>query len=150
MRTEPLEIGGLAGPVVVTMNTFTGKHAVTVGGREAPGTRRGNYTLPTVDGRTIPARLHTSLLDPYPTIEISGVKHRTGPSLPAVLRLLALLPLAVLFVGGALGGAIGGAAVGVNIAVSRQKQSTAMKAVLMIAVLVAAFLLWAMLALALQ
>jgi hypothetical protein len=151
VRTEPLEITGLAGPVVVTMNSFTGKHMVTVGSHQAVGTRRGHYTFPTVDGRTVAARLRSSLLDPYPTIEISGVKHRTGPSFPVVLRMLALVPLAVLiYAGGLIGGAIGGGAIGVNLAIGRTKRSTAAKAMLMIGVLVAAFVVWTIVALALQ
>lgn len=149
MRTEPLEIAGLAGPVVVTMNVVTGKNSVTVGGYDAQGTRRGHYQLPTVDGRTVAARVRSSLLDPYPTIEISGVRHRTGPSLPVALRLLALLPLVLVF-GGAIGGGIGALAVVVNLAIGRTKASAAGRAGLMIGVLAAAVVLWAVVALAVQ
>src|SRR4051794_36151972 len=55
MRTEPMVVEGLAGPVVLDVNAFTGKHSVTVGVQQVRGTRRGNYTLPTLDGRTVPA-----------------------------------------------------------------------------------------------
>jgi hypothetical protein len=150
MRTEPVDIAGLAGPVVVTMNAITGKHSVTVGGHAAPGTRRGHYTLPTADGRTVAARLRGNLIDPYPTIEIGGVKHRTGPSVPVALRLLTLLPLALLAFGGMIGGGIGGVAVGVNLGIVRGSRSSVVKAALMIAVFGAAFVLLAIIAAAIR
>lgn len=137
MRTEPVTIDGLAGPVVVTMNTFTGRSSLTVGGVPANGTRRGNYTLPTANGGTVAARVRANLLDPYPTIEIAGVKHRTGPAVPVLLRVLSLLPL-VLVVGGAIGGAMGGLGAVGNLALARGSQSTAVKAAMMIMVLVGA------------
>ena len=137
MITEPLHIPGLAGPVVATMNSFTGKHSITVGGRPASGTRRGMYTLPTADGRMVEARLRGSLLDPYPSIEIAGVKHRTGPVVPLALRVVGLLP-AVLLVGGLIGGLIGGGGIVVNLAILRSSLHGAVKAVLMLGVLVVA------------
>ena len=76
MQTEPLMIDGVAGPVVLTVNAFTGKHSVTVGGYPASGTRRGIYTLPTADGRTVAARLRSSLLDPHPSLEIGRASCR--------------------------------------------------------------------------
>jgi hypothetical protein len=150
MRTEPVNIAGLAGPVVVTVNAVTGKHSVTVGGRPATGgTRRGDYGLPTTDGRTVAAKVRSSLLDPYPTIEIAGVKYRTGPSVPVALRVLALLPL-VLVLGGLIGGVIGALGIATNLGIARWSQSNAVKAVLMIVVLVIAVVLFAVVAAALQ
>lgn len=137
MRTQPVTIEGLAGPVVVDVNTLTGRQSLMVGGQSIPGTRRGDYTLPTADGRAVPAKVRTSLVDPYPTIEIAGVKHRTGPALPVALRLLALLPFLLVFVGGAIGGALGAVGVVVNLSLARISQSTAVKALLMVGVLVA-------------
>lgn len=149
MRTEPVNIAGLAGPVVVTVNAVTGRHSVTVGGRPATGTGRGSYTLPTTDGRTVAAKVRSSLLDPYPTLEIAGVKYRTGPSVPVVLRVLALLPL-VLVLGGLIGGAIGALGVAANLGIARWSQSNAVKSVLMIVVLVVAVMTFAVVATAFQ
>lgn len=150
MRTEPVNIEGLAGPVVVTVNSFSGRHSIAVGGRPVKGTRRGRYTLPTADGGTVEGKLRSTLLDPYPTIEIAGVKHRTGPSTSLALRVLGLLPLLLVGVGGLIGGAIGGVGVIVNLGIVRGSQSTAVKALLMIVVLVFAVVAWAMLAAAIQ
>lgn len=137
MRTEPTTIQGLAGPVVVDMNTLTGKSTLTVGGVPAQGRRRGHYLLPTADGGTVEARVRATLLDPYPILHIDGAKHRTGPASPLVLRVLGLLPLLLLAVGGAVGGALGALGVIANLAVQRSSQSTAVKAMVMLAVLAA-------------
>lgn len=137
MRTEPVTIRGLAGPVVVTMNTFTGRSSVTVNGAPVQGGRRGGYDLPTANGGTVPAKVRANLLDPYPIIEVGGVKHRTGPQVPAALRVLTLLPL-ILVLGGAIGGLLGGVGAVTNLAVARTRQSTAAKAGIMVLVLLAA------------
>jgi hypothetical protein len=137
MRTQPTTIDGLAGPVVVDLNALTGKSTLTVGGVPAEGRRRGQYLLPTADGGTVEARVRTTLLDPYPVLHINGAKHRTGPATPMALRLLGLLPLLLVTVGGALGGGLGALGAIVNLAVQRSSQSTAVKAVIMVAVLAA-------------
>jgi hypothetical protein len=145
MRTEPMVVEGLAGPVVLDVNAFTGKHSVTVGVHQVKGTRRGNYTLPTLDGRTVAAKLHSSLLDPHPSLEIAGVRYRTGPSLPVALRVLVVLPL-VLLVGGLIGGLVGALGVGANLGIARGQQSTAVKSLLMIGVLILTVVAFAVIA----
>jgi hypothetical protein len=149
MQTRPLDIEGLSGPLVITSNAFTGRSTVTVGGQPVKGSRRGEYALPTTDGRTVDARVRAGLFDPYPSLNIAGVSHRTGPPLPAALKVLIVLPLA-LILGGLIGGAAGAAGVLVNMAVGRSSQSTAVKAVLMVVVLAAAALVWLLLSAAFQ
>jgi hypothetical protein len=149
MRTEPMMIDGLAGPVVISVNAFTGKHSVTVGGQPASGTRRGSYTLPTVDGRAVPAKLRSNLLEPHPTLEIAGVTHRSGPALPLALRVLVLLP-AVLVIGGLIGGVIGALGIGINLGIARGRQSTVVKSLLMIGILVLAVVAFALVAAAIS
>jgi len=149
MQTGPVDIDGLAGPVVITSNAFTGRSSVTVGGQPVKGTRRGDYAFPSADGRTVDAKVRTGLFDPYPSLKIAGAVHRTGPPLPAVLRILMVLPLA-LILGGLIGGAVGAAGLLLNLAIGRSSQSTAVKAVLMIVVLAVAALVWLLLAAALQ
>ncbi|MEV6410529.1 hypothetical protein [Kribbella sp. NPDC051718] len=149
MRTEPMVVEGLAGPVVIDVNAFTGKHSVTVGVQEVRGTRRGNYTLPTLDGQSVAAKLHSSLLDPHPSLEIAGTRYRTGPSLPLVVRVLVILPL-VLLVGGLIGGLIGAAGIAANLGIVRGQQSTAVKSLLMVGVLILTVVVFAVLAAAIS
>jgi len=63
-------------------------------------------------------------LDAFPTLEINGVKHRTGPPTPLALRILAVVPIALVAVGGPFGALIGVVGVAVNMAVARQNSST--------------------------
>jgi hypothetical protein len=150
MRTEPLLVDGLAGPLVVTVNTLTGRHSVTVGGQPAVGTRRGKYTLPTANGGTVEANLRATWLDAYPVIDIAGVEHRTGPRTPVGLRILALIPLVLVAIGGLLGGAFAALAITANMMVARGPQSTPIKAALMVSTLVAAAALWLIVAVAIR
>jgi hypothetical protein len=151
MRTKPLIIDGLAGPLVITRNELTGKYSITVGGQQVPGTGQREYNLPTTDGHTVAATVaRPKLFDPYPTIEIAGVAHRTGPRIPTILAVLALVPLALVGLGGLIGGLIGGLGAVVNLRIARGGQSTAVKAILMVMVLVVATLTWISVATAAQ
>jgi hypothetical protein len=149
VQIGPVTIPGVAGLVAVDLKFFSNKHVVTVGGRPLARVGRATYELPTSNGRIAVAKLRTNALDPYPVIEIDGVKHRTGPAVPIALRVLALLP-ALLLVGGALGGAFAAAGVIGNMAIARTMRPAAIKAALMVAVLVAAAVAWLVLATALN
>src|SRR5260370_19852895 len=98
MRTEPLNIDGLAGPVEVHVNALFGSPTVTVGGHEASRVGRATYALPVAGGGTTDAMLRGGFIDTYPSLEINGVKHRTGPQAPVPVRILILLPLLLVFV----------------------------------------------------
>jgi hypothetical protein len=146
MRTEPLEIAPLAGPVVLDIrNDLTGRHGVTVGSTEVIGSRRGHYNLPTTDGGSVAARIRTGLLDPYPTITIAGVKYRTGPANPFALQLLMVLPIALIALGAASGAVIACPALLVNRIITRADMPTSLKALLMLVVTAVAVMLWAVL-----
>lgn len=146
MRTEPLVVGGLAGPVVLESGFFAGNYTVTVAGQQAARIGRGRYALPTAAGGSVPAVIRGGFLDTYPTLEINGVKHRTGPAAPLALRILALLPLALIGVGGMVGGLIGALGMMANMAVGRLQIHAALRALLMIGVLGVAFGTWAVVA----
>jgi hypothetical protein len=141
MRTEPLTINGLAGPVVLESGFWANRYTITVGGRPALRTGRGRYSLPTANGGMVPAQLRGGFLDAYPSLEINGVKHRTGPPTPVMLRVLALVPL-VLVSGGMVGGLIGALGLMLNMAVARLSVSAVLKALMMLGILVVAVVTW--------
>jgi len=141
MNTEPITIDGVAGPIVVTTNAFWGHPVVTVGGVPAPRTGRGQYALPAATGGAVDATVRAALTDPYPTLEVNGVRHRTGPRVPVVLRVLALLPF-LLAVGGALGGLVGALGVVANLAVARTRSPAIVRALIMIGIGVVAYVIW--------
>ncbi|MDG4758511.1 hypothetical protein [Micromonospora sp. WMMD710] len=148
MKSEPISVAGVAGPIVVTTNAFWGHPAVTVGGVPAPRTGRRRYALPAASGGAIDATVRNAFADPYPTVEVNGVPHRTGPAIPVILRALVLLPILLVAVGGALGGLIGALGVGANLAVARLPIPSAAKAAAMLGVTVVASVVWLAVALA--
>ncbi len=143
MQTEPMTIDGLAGPLVLTSNAFTGSTSMTVAGIPAHKHGRREFSVPTAEGGTVPAAVRSRILDPYPTIVIDGVEHRTGPAVPLALRLLSWLPFVILPaaavnltlpLGRILPYLIAAACIAVNFAVLRASQRSAVKAVLMLLV----------------
>ncbi|HEY3010753.1 MAG TPA: hypothetical protein VGJ63_22210 [Micromonosporaceae bacterium] len=150
MRTEPLTIGGLAGPSVVSTNGLSGRYRITVGGHPASRIGRSRYALAVADGGMVEARVRGGFLDAYPSLEINGATHRTGPPTPLALRALALSPIGLLLLGGLLGGLVGGLGAATNFAVARSRVPTAVKALLMLVVLAAVVVTWAILATAIQ
>ncbi len=100
--------------------------------------------MPAAGGGAVEATVRSAFADPYPTVEVNGVRHRTGPSVPAVLRVMTLLPILLMVaVGGALGGLIGALGFVVNVgAVTRIQTPTAVKALIMVGVSAVAIVLW--------
>lgn len=141
VNTEPISIDGVAGPIVVTTNALLGNPKVTVGGVSAPRSGRRQYTLPATDGSAVDATVRIAFADPYPTVEISGVRHRTGPSIPVMLRVLAPLPLLLVTIGGALGGLVGALGLWANLHVARIQAGSAAKAMAMVGVSAVSYLL---------
>jgi hypothetical protein len=142
VKNEPITIDGVAGPVVVTTPTLWGKPSLTVGGQPAARVGSRQYLLPATAGGTVDAALRIGFADPYPSVEINGVRHRTGPKVPVVLRVLALLPIGMAVVGGALGGLIGALGAVANLAVARTRIPSVAKAPIMIGVGTVGFLVW--------
>jgi hypothetical protein len=136
-------IPGLAGPVVLESSFLSGRYTITAGGSPAARVGRKRYALPTTGSGTVEATLSGGFFDAYPTLTINGVKHRTGPPVPIVMRVLAVFPIALVFLGGLLGGLIGAIGWAVNMSILRLGLPAAVKALLMLVVLVATYLTWA-------
>ncbi|WP_430502721.1 hypothetical protein ACQRWP_14330 [Micromonospora trifolii] len=149
MNTEPLQVAGVAGPIVIATKALFGHPAVTVGGVPAPRTGK-RYALPAVDGGVVQATVRNVLADPYPTVEVNGVKHRTGPSTPIFLRILAMLPILLLTVGGLLGALVGALGVWANLTVARTRMTTAVKALAMVGIGLGTVIVWLAVAVALN
>ncbi len=88
------------------------------------------------------------LFDPYPSLEVNGIRHRTGPQVPVALRILALVPIGLIGLGGLVGGLIGALGVFANLAVARRSMPAIVKALLMLAVLAVTVVVWLIVALA--
>ena len=146
MRSEPLTIPGLASPVVVESSFVSGRYTITAGGYPATRLGRLRYAVPAASGGTVETTVSGGFLDAYPTLTINGVKHRTGPPIPVILRILAVAPIALVAVGGLIGGLIGALGCAVNMAVLRAALPSAVKALLVLAVGGAAVVTWVLMA----
>lgn len=141
MRTEPLTVDGLAGPVVVDVNLLTGRRTLSVEGVPIEG-RRGRYELATATGESVPARLRTKFLDLYPTLEVNGQSYRTGPQAPVIVNVLRLLPLLLVVFGGLLGAVFAVVGLVANHSLARAEMSNSAKVALMGGVVVACVAGW--------
>jgi hypothetical protein len=145
VKTEPIAIPGVAGPVVVA-TTFWGRFVVTVADQAVPRIGKRQYALPSAVGGTVHATLRSRISDPYPTVEANGVRHRTGPKVPVVLQVLALLPMVLVGIGGALGGLAGALGAIANLGIARTRMPAAAKALVMVAIGAAAVLAYLLVA----
>lgn len=147
MRNGPITIPGVAGPVTVDSHLWSGKQSVMVGGQPAASTGKQTFALPTSDGGATEGRVSRgSIMNPFPTVEIGGVKHPTGPEISVALRLLMVAPIVLTAIGGLLGGLVGGSGLLLNYNLMRSARRPAIKVMLMTLVLIAAFAVWATLA----
>lgn len=94
MRTQPITIEGVKGEVVVA-TTWRGGVGVYVDGKEAPKRGQDRWELPAVRGANLEALLQLKFWQVFPSLEVNGVEHRTGPNTPIPLIILAGLPLII-------------------------------------------------------
>lgn len=146
VQTPGLSLDRVAGPVTVRTGFWSGRSTVTVAGQPVPRGDGGTFHLPTVDGATVPARVRTALFQTYPDLVVDGVRHRTGPATPPWLRILAVLPLLLLIVGGLLGGVVAVAGVLANFALLRREGGNGARAAAMTGVAVGCVITWIVLA----
>lgn len=137
VQTEPIAIEGVAGPVVVDVPSF-GRPVIRVGYQDAPRVAGRRYALPGAAGGTVEATLRGGFADPYPTLDVNGIRYRTGPQSPSALRVLTMVPILLVGIGGLLGGLLGVVAVLVNVAIVRTQMSVTGKVLAVIGVIVAA------------
>ena len=144
MSNQPVIVPGIVSPVTVVRNIWTGKQTVSVGDHLAVSTGKRTYALPTSDGGTVEGTVSRStLFNPFPTLEVEGVKHPTGPEIPVALRVLMVAPILLLAIGGLVGGVVAAGAIVVNLTIARGTHTIGIKALLMALTLAAAIAVWA-------
>ena len=147
MSIQPITVPGIVSPVSVIWNVWTGKQTVKVGDQLAASTGKRTYALPTVGGGTVEGKVSRStLFSPFPTLEVAGVKHSTGPEVPVALRVLMVAPILLLVIGGLVGAVVAAGAIVVNFTIARSTGPMAIKALLMALTLAAAVAIWAVVA----
>jgi hypothetical protein len=144
MSNQPIIVPGIASPVSVNWNVWTGRQTVMVGDRPAATTGKRTYALPTAEGGTVEGKVgRSSIINPFPALEVGGVKHSTGPEIPVPLRVLMVTPVLLVALGGLVGAVVAVGAIVLNFIIARSTRPTAIKALLMALTLGAAFALWA-------
>ena len=127
MRNGPITIPDVAGLVTVDTNLWSGKQTVIVGDHPAASSGKRKFALPMTDGGTVEGTVSRStFISPFPTVEVLGVKHRTGADIPVALRILMVAPI-LLVAGGLLGALIAVAGIFVNFSLVRSSRTPAVK-----------------------
>jgi hypothetical protein len=140
----------VAGRVSVTARGFFTGARLFVDGRPATKGGRGRFPLPKADGGRAEARLVYTMLTYVPAVTVDGVRYEVGPKLPLFLAILAFLPFALVFAGGALGGLCGGIGWAVSSGIARGPWPIGAKVPAMLGTTVLAVGAYAALAMALQ
>jgi hypothetical protein len=139
MAEHEVKIPQVAGRITVTdPGVFSGSKLL-VDGRPAPKAGWGHYWLTRPDGSRVKVRLAHGFTSSIPAVVVGTLRYDVGPKLPAVLVAFALVPLGLIFVGGAIGGLCGGVAWGVNNQIARTSWPTVLKIPVMLGVAAAAF-----------
>jgi hypothetical protein len=120
LRLEGFEDHHLA---IETAGFFRGARILIDDQAPPRGQRPNHYVLRRSDGFKIVAELRQSFLDPVPRLLVDGRPITLAEPLPPIQWLWSGLPVALMFVGGALGGAIGVAAFWTNLRVFRSEFS---------------------------
>jgi hypothetical protein len=102
MTPWPVEIDGIAGPVVVHTKAV-GRPVVLAAGVPVPRLQGNAYLLPTDDGtESVPVLVRPGRgMSPYPRLVLGDEVYETGPAPPLWLQLLAIAPGLAVLLGGA-------------------------------------------------
>ncbi|MGO8673500.1 MAG: hypothetical protein ACLQVD_19330, partial [Capsulimonadaceae bacterium] len=115
-RLYPVAIPGMEGRnVAVAPPTLTLSANLIVDGVVAPyGSGKNQRVLVLNSGQAVVAEFKTQLVDPLPKLAINGTPIVYAPPFAWYDWVVAVLPLSLLFLGGAIGGFVGGLAASIN------------------------------------
>lgn len=123
---------------------WTGKPTLAMDGEliSRSGEKGRPFLIPTDSEEHVKAYPKPSYLDMVPALEIDGIRHNIVDKLKWYEYVLCLVPLLLVFIGGGLGGAIGGVGAVSNLQIMRTDGSNATKYLKVIAVSMAAYLVY--------
>lgn len=144
MATHVVEIPNAAGRVEVIEPGMLSGLVVKVDGRPLAKSSffSTTYPVPLQSGGTAEMKVVLDTLRGGFRVESEGFVQSYGEKIPALLAALAFLPFALVAVGGALGGGIGGLGWGANRLIAAQAWPLPVRAVAMLGVTVASFVVW--------
>jgi hypothetical protein len=139
MADHEVAIPQISGRITVTEPGLFSGSKLLVDGQPAPKAGWGSYWLTRPDGSRVKARLVKGFTNLIPAVVVGSLRYDVGPKLPAFLVAFAVVPLLLLFVGGAVGGLCGGVGWVFNNQIARTSLPTLLKIPLMLGVAAVAF-----------
>jgi hypothetical protein len=130
---HPVVDSKLVGAVSIELGAF-GTPVLLIDGQPAPkGEKPGRFVVQTTSGPAT-AMFRPSLRRTAPSLNVNGRLIEVGKAIPIWLLVLAMLPIGLVGVGGALGGGLGGAGAAANLGVARSSLKLAAKLAIMIGI----------------
>ena len=141
MTTRLVRLPDSDGPDITIERGAFGAPRVSIDGQAIPRAADGSYAIPVADGSTTPIKVKSGFAGQWLELD-DGRRLALDPPVPVWLRILMLLPIGLVAVGGLIGGLIGGLGVGVNLGITRTSLSRPVQAMAMVGVLVVAAGAW--------
>jgi len=141
VTTRLVRLPDSEGPDITIERGAFGAPRVTIDGQAIPRAADGTYPIPQPDGTTQSIRYKSGFAGQWLELE-DGRRLALDAPVPVWLRLLMLLPIGLVAIGGLIGGAIGGLGVGVNLGITRTSLSRPVQALAMVGVLAVAAGAW--------
>jgi len=141
VTTRLVRLPDSEGPDITIERGAFGAPRVLVDGQAIPRAADGTYSIPQSDGTTQSIRYKSTFAGQWLELE-DGRRLALDTPAPKWLRVLMLLPIGLVAVGGLIGGAIGGLGVGVNLGITRTALPRPVQAAAMVGVLALAAGAW--------
>ena len=141
MTTRLVRLPETDGPDITIERGAFGAPRVTVDGQAVPRASDGSFAILSADGSTTSFKVQSGFAGQWLELD-DGRRLALDPPVPVWLRILTLLPIGLVAVGGLIGGAIGGLGAGVNLGITRTSLSRPVQAVAMLGVLAVAAGAW--------
>lgn len=100
------------------------------------------FLIPSSDGTIVKAFPKPALPDFVPMLEIHGIKNQTAERLTTFQYVIGLLPILLLFLGGAIGGAIGAVGAITNFYILRQEGTEMSKYAKVIGIIMTSYIVY--------
>ncbi|MCP2263462.1 hypothetical protein ACFQHV_22830 [Promicromonospora thailandica] len=143
MASHALDIPAVSGQVDLVPDVWWGRSYLTVDGTKAPSAGKRAFTLQGADGQPVIAKLgRTALFSPVPPVEVNGATYLAVEPLPVLVRIIGVLPILLVALGGIVGGLVAVLTIVVNLRIAGSRLSTGAKTAAMIGTAAAAFVIW--------
>jgi hypothetical protein len=148
----PVNLAGFEGRNLVVETSAWSTPKLLIDGHLAPsGPKRNQYAIkPNNSPHEVLVELKTKFPDPIPVVMANGNEHRIAEPLGPFATIWAMIPLVLIFVGGAIGGLLGGLAAAVNLQAMRSDLPITARYAISGIFSFSAFIIWLTIAMSIQ